>query len=141
MRIREVMHGAVVNVSPDTPVADARRLMQRERIRHVLVMDGPALEGIVTDRDIRLNLPSPATTLSVWEMNELLTRLTTREIMMTSVITIGPDQEVHEAAQLLIDHKIGALPVVEAGRVLGIVTDTDLLRALILVQKRPVFSG
>ncbi len=136
MRVREVMNGAVLSVTPETPVAEARRLMQRERIRHVLVMEGARLAGIVTDRDIRLNLPSPATTLSVWEMNDLLMKLTAGEIMTTSVITIGPDREVYEAAQLMIDHKIGALPVLEGGRLVGIVTETDLLRALILLRGR-----
>ena len=141
MKIREVMNGAVLSVTPGTPVAETRQLMQRERIRHVLVMDGPKLAGIVTDRDIRLNLPSPATTLSVWEMNALLMKLTAGEIMTTSVITIGPDREVHEAAQLMIDHKIGALPVTDEGRVVGIVTETDLLRALILIRARTLLAG
>ena len=104
-------------------------------------MDGSKLAGIVTDRDIRLNLPSPATTLSVWEMNALLMKLTAGEIMTTSVITIGPDREVHEAAQLMIDHKIGALPVTDEGRVVGIVTETDLLRALILIRARTLLAG
>ncbi len=136
MRVREVMNGAVLSVTAQTPVAETRHLMQRECIRHVLVMDGPRLAGIVTDRDIRLNLPSPATTLSVWEMNSLLMKLTAGEIMTSSVITISPDREVHEAAQLMIDHKIGALPVIEEGRLLGIVTETDMLRALILLRSR-----
>ncbi len=141
MKIREVMSGAVLSVTPGAPVAETRHLMQRERIRHVLVMDGPKLAGIVTDRDIRLNLPSPATTLSVWEINALLMKLTAGEIMTTSVITIGPDREVHEAAQLMIDHKIGALPVTDEGRVVGIVTETDLLRALILIRARTLLAG
>lgn len=141
MRVREVMSRGILNVAPNTPVADVRQLMQRERIRHVLVMEGRELAGIVTDRDIRLNLPSPATTLSVWEMNALLMRLTAREIMTGSVITIGPDRGVHEAAQLMIDHKIGALPVTEGGRVVGILTETDLLRALILLRALAPLTG
>ncbi len=81
MRVRDVMSSAVLSVPANTPVAEARRLMQREQIRHLLVMDATRLEGMVTDRDIRLNLPSPATTLSVWEMNGLLMKLTVAEIM------------------------------------------------------------
>ena len=138
MRVREVMNGAVLSVTASTPVTEVRRLMERGRIRHVLVMDGTRLEGIVTDRDIRLNLPSPATTLSVWEMNGLLAKLTAGEIMTISVVTISPDRAVEEAAQLMVDHKFGALPVTEDGRVIGIVTETDLLRALILVRTRPL---
>jgi acetoin utilization protein AcuB len=141
MRVREVMSGAVLSVTPETPVAETRRLMQRERIRHVLVLDGGRLAGIVSDRDIRLTLPSPATTLSVWEMNDLLMKLTAAEIMTSPVTTIAPDREVHEAAQLMIDHKIGALPVLEGGRLVGIVTETDLLRALVLLRARALPVG
>jgi CBS domain-containing protein len=141
MKVRELMHEAVVSVPPDTPVPRARALMQRERIRHLLVMDGPRLSGIVTDRDIRLNLPSPATTLSVWEMNALLERQRVEEIMQRSVVTIGPDRDVYEAAQLMIDHRIGGLPVTEEGQVMGIVTETDLLRALIALRVEPARGG
>jgi acetoin utilization protein AcuB len=97
-------------------------------------MDGPRLAGMVTDRDIRLNFPSPATTLSVWEMNALLAKQRVDEIMTASVVTIGPDREVYEAAQMMIDHKFGALPVTDDGRVVGIVTETDLLRALVVLR-------
>ncbi|PYM85080.1 MAG: hypothetical protein DME09_06965 [Candidatus Rokuibacteriota bacterium] len=137
MRVRDVMSRAVLSVTATTPVAEARRLMQREQIRHLLVMDATRLEGIVTDRDIRLNLPSPATTLSVWEMNALLMKLTVGEIMTTALVTIRPDGGVDDAAELMVTHKFGALPVTEDGQVVGIVTETDLLRALIRLHGRP----
>jgi acetoin utilization protein AcuB len=137
MRVRDVMSRAVLSVTAHTPVAEARRLMQREQIRHLLVMDATRLEGMVSDRDIRLNLPSPATTLSVWEMNELLMKLTVGAIMTTALITIGPDCGVDDAAELMVTHKFGALPVTEDGRLVGIVTETDLLRALIRLHPRP----
>jgi len=103
--------------------------MQRKRIRHLLVMEEERLMGIVTDRDIRLNLPSPATSLSIWEINYLLTKLTVGQVMTRSVITIAPDRPVAEAAQAMLERKIGALPVTEGRRVVGIITETDLLRA------------
>jgi len=137
MRVRDVMSRAVLSVTATTPVAEARRLMLREQIRHLLVMDATRLEGIVTDRDIRLNLPSPATTLSVWEMNALLMKLTVGEIMTTALVTIRPDGGVDDAAELMLTHKFGALPVTEDGQVVGIVTETDLLRALIRLHGRP----
>src|SRR6185437_14025724 len=106
--------------------------MVEHRIRHLVVTsDGGELLGIVTDRDIRLNLPSQATSLSVWEMNYLLTRLTVEKVMTTSVITVGPDRSARDAAELMLDHRIGALPVVDGGRLIGIVTETDLLRAFV----------
>jgi acetoin utilization protein AcuB len=114
------------------PVLDARHLMIEKGIRHLVVTsDSGELLGIVTDRDIRLNLPSQATSLSVWEMNYLLTRLTVATVMTSSVITVGPDREARDAAQLMLDHRIGALPVVDGGRPIGIVTETDLLRAFV----------
>ncbi len=132
MRVRELMTGALITVPPDTPVLDARHLMVQRRIRHLLVTsESGELLGIVTDRDIRLNLPSQATSLSVWELNHLLTRLTVGKVMTQSVITVGPDREARDAAQLMLDHTIGALPVVDGGRLVGIVTETDLLRAFV----------
>ena len=131
MHVRTLMTGATIAVPPDTPVLDARQLMAKERIRHLLVMDGGDLVGMVTDRDIRLNMPSPATSLSVWELNHLLTKLTVNQVMTKSVITIGPDREASDAARLMLDHKIGALPVVDGGALIGIVTETDLLRAFV----------
>ena len=132
MRVRELMTGALITAPSDTPVLDARHLMVQRRIRHLLVTsESGELLGIITDRDIRLNLPSQATSLSVWELNHLLTRLTVGKVMTQSVITVGPDREARDAAQLMLDHKIGALPVVDGGRLVGIVTETDLLRAFV----------
>src|SRR5438128_551377 len=114
MRVRELMSGPPITVSPDTPVLEARRLMQTRMIRHLLVVEYGQLAGIVTDRDIRLNMPSPATTLSGWEVNYLVARLTVREIMTTSVIVVEPERDAQDAAALLVAEKIGALPVMEA---------------------------
>jgi len=129
MKVRELMSGAPITVGVDTPVFDARQMMLKERIRHLLVTDAGRLVGIVTDRDIRLNLPSQATSLSMWEVNYLLARLTVGKVMTKSVIIIGPDQEAADAARLLLEHKIGALPVLDGEHLVGILTETDVLRA------------
>ncbi|HTY80464.1 MAG TPA: CBS domain-containing protein [Candidatus Bathyarchaeia archaeon] len=129
MKVRELMSGAPITVGVDTPVFDARQTMLKERIRHLLVTDAGRLVGIVTDRDIRLNLPSQATSLSMWEVNYLLARLTVGKVMTKSVIIIGPDQEAADAARLLLEHKIGALPVLDGEHLVGILTETDVLRA------------
>jgi len=129
MKVRDLMSVDPIAVSPDTAVFDARQTMVKERIRHLLVTEGQRLLGIVTDRDIRLNLPSQAPSLSVWEVNYLLARLTVEEVMTTGVIIIGPDQNARNAARLMLEHKIGALPVLDAGRLIGIITETDVLRA------------
>ena len=133
MLVRALMTGAPITVPPDMPVLDARHLMTNQRIRHLLVTLGGDLLGIVTDRDIRLNMPSQASSLSVWEVNYLLTKLAVSEVMTRSVITIGPDREARDAAQVMLEHKIGALPVVDHGRLIGILTETDLLRAFVKI--------
>ena len=129
MKVRELMTGALVCVTPETPVVEARQTMLTKQIRHLLVTEDRRLVGIVTDRDIRLNLPSQATSLSVWEMNYLLARLTVGEVTTKAVIIIGPDREARDAARLMVEHKIGALPVVDEDHLIGIVTETDILRA------------
>ena len=135
MKVRELMTGAPITVSPDTSVLDARRHMLKERIRHLLVTDDRRLVGIITDRDIRLNLPSQATSLSMWEVNYLLAKLTVGQVMTKGVIIIGPDQDARAAAQLMLEHKVGALPVLDGEVLIGILTETDILRAFARVPE------
>jgi acetoin utilization protein AcuB len=125
------MTASPISVSPGTSITEARDLMVRRRIRHLLILDDERLVGIVTDRDIRLNLPSPASSLSVWEINYLLAKLTAGEVMTKNVITVSPNQPMTEAARLMLEKRIGALPVVEGERVVGILTETDVLRAFV----------
>jgi acetoin utilization protein AcuB len=141
MKVAELMTSAVITASPDTAILDARQSMLKERIRHLLVTEADgSLVGIVTDRDIRLNLPSQATSLSVWEINHLLTKLTVGEVMTRTMITIGPDSEARDAAVLMLDHSIGALPVTERGRLVGIITETDIMRGFLLLAGGPESS-
>jgi acetoin utilization protein AcuB len=132
MIVRELMTGAVITAPPWMPVLEARNLMLKERIRHLPVRAaGGELLGIVTDRDIRLNLPSQATSLSGWEINHLLFKLTVEEVMTQVVITIGPDGPARDAARLMVAHQIGALPLEDGRHLVGIVTETDFVRAFI----------
>ena len=131
MRVSDLITGPPITIPRDTPVLEARRVMQTRAIRHLLVVEDGILVGIVTDRDIRLNMPSPATTLSVWEVNYLLARLTVDEVMTKTVIVVEPDRPAHDAAVLLLSEKIGALPVLDGDRLVGIVTETDFLRAFV----------
>jgi CBS domain-containing protein len=130
MKVRDLMTSKPITVDPEMPMLDARQRMAEARIRHLIVTEGSRVVGIVTDRDIRLNLPSPATTLSVWEINALLAKLTVGDIMSRSVILVEPDRPAADAARLMMDHKIGALPVVDNGRLTGIVTESDFVRAV-----------
>jgi acetoin utilization protein AcuB len=129
MRVKDLISRTPVTVGRATPVLEARRMMLERRVRHLLVTENEKLVGIVTDRDIRLNMPSPATTLSVWELNYLLARLTVGEVMTKSVIVVEPERDAREAAAILLSEKIGALPVLDGETLIGIVTETDFLRA------------
>jgi acetoin utilization protein AcuB len=131
MKVSNLMTAKPITADPNTPVLEARQIMLGKRIRHLLVTDGPKLLGIVTDRDIRLNLPSPATSLSVWEINYLLARLTVASVMTKALVTVSPERDPRDAAALMLDHRIGALPVVDGGQLIGIITETDLLRAFV----------
>jgi CBS domain-containing protein len=128
--VRDIMSVKPITVDPETLMLEARQRMMDRRIRHLVVTEDSRVVGIVTDRDIRLNLPSPATSLSVWEINFLLARLTVREVMTGSVVVVDPDRPAAEAARIMLDHKIGALPVVDGGRLVGIVTESDFVRAV-----------
>jgi len=129
MRVRDLMTIHPLTVPPEMPVLEARRLMQDRFIRHLLVVENRQLIGILTDRDIRSNMPSPATSLSVWELNHLLARLTVREVMTSSVMVVESEWPAAAAAALLLSEKIGALPVVDGEELVGIVTETDFVRA------------
>jgi CBS domain-containing protein len=124
------MTATPITVAPMTPMLEARQRMAQARIRHLIVVEDDRVVGIITDRDIRLNLPSPATSLSVWELNFLLASLTVRSVMTSSVLVVESERPIAEAARIMIDHKIGALPVVDDGRLVGIVTESDFVRAM-----------
>lgn len=129
MRVKHWMTPNVVTASPDERLKRAWTLLQEQGIRHLPVLEGDRLVGIVTDRDIRQALPSRVTALGVHELLMLLDRVTLREIMTKAVVTVTPDQSIPEAARLLVEHRIGALPVVEGDRLVGILTETDVLKA------------
>jgi acetoin utilization protein AcuB len=129
--VYELMAGALITVGPETSVLEARQLMLRERIRHLLVTEGKRLVGIVTDRDIRLHLPSQATSLSAGEVNYLLARLPVSRVMARTLVTVEPERDARAAARIMLDHRIGCLPVLDGQALVGIVTETDILRAYV----------
>jgi CBS domain-containing protein/nucleotide-binding universal stress UspA family protein len=129
MLVREWMTSVPVTIRPDTPVGEAEQLMRHRRIRHLPVVKDGRLCGIITDRDVRTTMPSPATGLAMGEIRYLLDRLLVERVMTRSVVTIGPDAPVADAVRLVLAHRIGALPVMEGDRLAGIITETDLLRA------------
>ena len=129
LRVGDMMSVSPVTITPSTSVHEAQALMQQRKIRHLPVLKDGYLVGMISDRDIRLALPSPATSLTVWEIRYLLDKLTVSEVMTYGVMTTAPDCPVTEAVGRMLGHKVGALPVVEDDQVVGILTRTDILRA------------
>jgi len=128
--LRERIQRKPITISPDATFFEARNLIHEKGIRHLLVVDkNSKLVGIVTDRDIREAAPSDATLLSVQELNYLLGKLKVSAFMTPKdkLITIAPDALIEEAVQLMHDHKIGCLPVLEGEKLYGIFTETDVL--------------
>jgi acetoin utilization protein AcuB len=131
MLVGERMTRPVITISPDMPVVDALNLMRRERIRRTPVVKEGKLVGIVSDKDLLNASPSPATSLSVWEMNYLLSKITVKEVMTKKVLSIGEDTPIEEAARVMADNKIGGLPVTRGDDVVGIITETDLFKVFL----------
>jgi acetoin utilization protein AcuB len=129
LRVGDIMSVSPVTIAPSSSVHAAQALMQQRTIRHLPVLKDGHLVGMISDRDIRQVLPSPATSLSVWEIRHLLDKLTVGEVMTYFVMTTAPDCPVTDAVGRMLSHKVGALPVVEDRQVIGILTRTDILRA------------
>lgn len=124
-----------VTITSTMTVSEATNLMKSNKFRRLPVVDGGKLVGIVTDRDLREVSPSPATTLSVHELNYLLAKMVIKDIMKTDVITIGVDATIEEAALVMYNKKIGGLIVVDAiGAVVGIITETDIFKCFVDVM-------
>jgi len=133
MMVKDWMTKRVITVAPETSLPDAHRLMKINHIRRLPVVDKKGrILGIVTLGDIREASPSDATTLSVWELHYLLSKLTVGKIMTPNPITVKPDSTIRQAAQLMLEHKIGGLPVVDDdNKVVGIITESDIFRLLV----------
>lgn len=129
MFVGDRMSKPVITVAPDLPIQDALHLMQKEKIRRLPVVDkNGKLRGIVSERDLLHASPSDVTSLSVWEINYLLSRITIKQIMTKDVVSVTEDTPIEEAARIMADNKIGGLPVVRDSEVAGIITETDLFK-------------
>jgi acetoin utilization protein AcuB len=135
LSIRAWMTPNPVTVDPETSVPEAAALMKKGGFRRLIVTRHRDPVGIVTDRDLREAMPSDATSLSVWEINFLIARLRVKEIMTTNVVTIDDDASLEKATEVMLERRIGGLPVMNGREVVGIVTATDVLRAFIEREK------
>lgn len=128
MLVRERMSKPVITVGVDMPIMEALNLMKREKIRRTPVVKKGKLVGIISDKDLLNASPSDATSLSVWEINYLLSQITVNEVMTRDVLTVTESTPIEEAARIMADNKIGGIPVMEEDQVVGLITETDLFK-------------
>jgi CBS domain-containing protein len=130
--VKDWMTAEVVTITPDTTLPEAHRLMTDRRIRRLPVVDNGHLVGIVTRGDVREAEPSDATSLSIWELNYLLAKLKVSSVMTKNPLSTSPETTIAEAAQVMMEHKISGLPVVDnRGNVVGIITESDIFRLVV----------
>ncbi|MBS1250383.1 MAG: Magnesium transporter MgtE [Chloroflexi bacterium] len=127
MLVKERMSHPIITTHPDMPIMDALNLMEKEKIRRFPVVNQRGqLVGIVSKEDILHAAPSDVSSLSVWEINYMVSKITVKRVMTPDVITIDEDTPLEEAARIMSDNKVGGLPVLREEKVVGIITETDL---------------
>jgi acetoin utilization protein AcuB len=128
MKTRDVMTKNPITVDSETLVLDAQKIMKENNIRRLPVVDKGNLVGIVTQHDLLQASPSPATSLSIHELNYLLAKMKVKEVMKKNPFTLTPDTPFEEALRIGQDKKIGSFPVMDKGKLVGIITESDAVR-------------
>ncbi|MDL1910081.1 CBS domain-containing protein [Chloroflexi bacterium CFX6] len=131
MFVGERMSRPVISVSPDAPINDVLAMFKKEHIRRAPVVKNGKLVGIVSEKDLLNASPSDATTLSIWEMHYLISKVKIKNVMSKKIVTVSRDTPIEEAARIMADKKIGGLPVVDGDRVVGMITETDLFKVFL----------
>ncbi|VTS37583.1 5'-AMP-activated protein kinase subunit gamma-3 [Streptococcus porcinus] len=134
MAVKDYMTKEVVTITPNTGVAQAADIMRDQDIRRLPVMEDGSLVGLVTAGTMAEATPSKATSLSIYEMNYLLNKTKIKDIMLKKVITITPEASLEDAIYLMLEHKIGVLPVLDNHQLCGIITDRDVFKAFLHVS-------
>lgn len=130
MKVRDLMTKDVLIVGRNDELTLADDIMKTKRVRHLPVVEGGRLVGILTQRDLFHAALSNAMGFGEKAQKEFLITVAVKEVMNDEVLTIEPGADVKEAARKMLEHKVGCLPVVEAGRLVGLVTETDLLKVI-----------
>ena len=132
MFVRDKMTANPVTIHPEASVPDALALMHEQKVRRLPVLDARGkLVGMISEKDLLYASPSPSTTLSSWEIPSILAKLKVEKLMARKVVTIPEDTPLEEAARMMADLRIGGLPVLRDGALVGIITETDIFRALL----------
>lgn len=131
MQVKDRMTLNPVTVTPDTPVSEALNIMRQNKVRRMPVLDKHGrLVGIVAEKDLLYASPSPATSLNVYEIGYLLSKLRIKEIMTRNVVTVTEEDPLEQAARVMVDNAVGALPVMRGDQLVGIITETDIFKVL-----------
>lgn len=131
MLIKERMSKPVISVATDLPIMEALNLMKREQIRRAPVMKNGKMVGIISEKDLLNASPSDATSLSVWEISYLLSRVPVSDVMTKQVLTLNEETPIEEAARIMVDNKLGGVPVMRGKTVVGLITETDLFKCFL----------
>ncbi len=134
MYVRNRMTVNPITVSPDTMIATALELMREKSINRIPVVKDEKLVGIITERKLMEVSPSSATSLSIFEINYLLSKTKVEQVMTKKVVTVAPDDLLEVAALKMRDNRVGGLPVVENGKVVGIITESNIFDAFIEIM-------
>ncbi len=139
MFVRDYMSMNPVTVAPESTLGEALRLMKEHSIRRLPVIAKEEIVGLVTEQDLMKASPSPATSLSVWEINYLFPKIKIKDIMTKKIFTVAPETILEEAALIMQERTISTLPVIKDNRVVGIITESDIFKAFIdlLALKHP----
>ncbi len=131
MLVKDKMTANPITVTPDTVVSEALSTMRQHNVRRMPVLNRKGhLVGIISEKDLLYASPSPATSLNVYEIGYLLSKLKINEIMAKNVITVTQDAPIEEAARIMVDNSVGGLPVMQGDTVVGIITETDIFKTL-----------
>jgi acetoin utilization protein AcuB len=142
MLVGERMTRDPIVVRDDTPIDKALKIMRDNQVRRLPVLnDKGALVGIISERDLLYASPSPATSLSIYELHYLLSEIKVAAVMTTEVITVTEDTPLQEAARIMADSKIGGLPVERKGELVGIITETDLFKIFLELLEAQEVGG
>lgn len=135
-QVREWMSPDPITVPKSYPIMEAHELMRERKVRRLLVMDEGQLVGILTLGDVRGAEPSEVTSLSIFELNYLLSRLTVDRVMSHPVITVSQDTTVDLAAKMMLENQIAGLPVMDGGQLVGIITESDIFRMVVRLWEK-----
>lgn len=133
MFVKDSMSTNPIIITPATPILEALSIMKKNKIRQLPVAENNKLAGLVTERELLTVSPSPASTLSIYEMNYLLSKMVVKDVMVKNPVTVGPSTTIEEAALMMRENKLGSLLVTEGGKLLGIITQTDVFEQLISI--------